>query len=115
MAGFINDTAGFYEGLDLYLNTSIHEGIPMSILEAMAKGIPVVAPDVGGIREIIEDGIHGYLVKDRDPKSFCDKCIKIYEDRGLQKIMGVAARERVIERFSLVSMVKNYHNLYLGG
>jgi len=65
--GHVEDMLTFYRSLDLYLNTSVHEGIPMSILEAMAHGLPVVAPDVGGISEIISNGEDGYLVDTRDP------------------------------------------------
>ena len=64
----------FYHSLDLYLNTSVHEGIPMSILEAMAYSLPVVAPDVGGISEVVSNSEDGYLIEKRDPKAFAEKC-----------------------------------------
>jgi len=70
LKGHLDDMFPFYRSLDLYLNTSVHEGIPMSILEAMPHGLPVVAPNVGGISEVVDNGEDGYLIKNRDPKAF---------------------------------------------
>lgn len=113
LQGFIEDTADFYRGLDLYLNTSHHEGIPMSVLEAMSHGLPVVASDVGGLKEIVADGREGYLVKNRHPEEFADKCLKIYENDSLRQTMSAAAREKVKSVFSTEHMVQNYYDLYL--
>ncbi len=54
LQGFVNDISSFYKGLDLYLNTSIHEGIPMSVLEAMSYGVPVIGPKVGGLKKSLK-------------------------------------------------------------
>ena len=64
-----------YKGLDVYLNTSFHEGIPISVLEAMAYRIPVIAPKVGGLMEVLEDGVQGYLTEGRNPKDFAERCL----------------------------------------
>lgn len=112
LRGFIEDTASFYSGLDLYLNTSVHEGIPMSVLEAMGQSIPVIAPDIGGLNEIIEDGIEGYLVKDREPKAFARKCIGLFSDNGLRAKMGEATRRRAYNDFSSEQMARRYYHLY---
>lgn len=108
----LDDISTFYKGLSLYLNTSIHEGIPMSVLESMAHGLPIVAPNVGGFSEIIEDGVQGYLIEDRDPKKFSGKCIKLFEDKKLLKKMSEAAREKVVQNFSVDKMIKQYYDLY---
>ena len=76
-AGFIlkghqDDMESFYRGLDIYINTSVHEGIPMTILEALAHGLPVIAPAVGGIVEIIEDGKEGFLIDGRSTGDFAE-------------------------------------------
>jgi glycosyltransferase involved in cell wall biosynthesis len=113
LKGFVNNTSAFYQGLDLYLNTSLHEGISMSILEAMAHGTPVVAPKVGGLAEIVEDGIQGYLLRCRDPKAFAEKCLALYENRALRQGMALAARKRVVREFSMENMAKQYFNLYI--
>jgi L-malate glycosyltransferase len=110
--GFINEVSVFYRGLDVYLNTSRHEGIPMSVLEAMAHGLPVVAPDIGGLREVLEDGVQGFLVQGRDPRAYADKCLLLRRDRLLRENMAAAARERVDTAFSSRRMARDYHRLY---
>jgi glycosyltransferase involved in cell wall biosynthesis len=113
LRGFVEDVGDFYRNLDIYLNTSLHEGIPMTILEAMSQEIPVIAPDVGGMKEIIDDGIDGYLVHGRDPKAFAEQCLRLYNDDNLRLAMGASAREKVEEDFSTERMAKEYHQLYL--
>lgn len=112
LRGFVKDMGTFYQGLDLYLNTSVHEGIPISVLEAMAHGVPVIAPRVGGLSEIVADGIDGYLLEGRNPKDFAEKCIQLYGDETLRKHMGIAARKKVAEEFSVDRMAEQYFRLY---
>jgi glycosyltransferase involved in cell wall biosynthesis len=113
LQGHVEDMLPFYHGLDLYLNTSVHEGIPMSILEAMAHGLPVVAPDVGGISEVVDNGEDGYLIDTRDPRAFAEKCLLLYENKQLRRGMALAAREKVARSFSVENMAAQYHELYL--
>ena len=110
--GFLDEVDGFYGGLSLYLNTSSHEGIPMSVLEAMARGVPVVAPNVGGLREIVRDGLEGFLVGDRDPISFAEPCLRLLQDPALRERMGAAARERVAKEFTVEVMARGYLEAY---
>lgn len=113
LQGHIDNMPPFYRSLDLYLNTSVHEGIPMSILEAMAHGIPVVAPDVGGISEVVDNGEDGYLIEKRDPKAFAEKCFLLYKNKQLRRGMARAAREKIVKSFSVENMAAQYHELYL--
>ena len=85
----------------------------MSILEAMAHGIPVVAPDVGGISEVVDNCEDGYLIDTRDPKAFVEKCFLLYKNRELRRRMARAAREKVVKSFSVENMAAQYHELYL--
>jgi len=112
LRGFVENLSDFYGGIDLYLNTSVHEGIPMSVLEAMSFGIPVIAPDMGGLKEIVKDGREGYLVDSRDPKVFAKACIDVYQNASLRQSMGTSARERVRNEFSNERMAREYHDLY---
>ena len=113
LRGFIDNMEPFYKGLDLYINTSFHEGFPMSILEAMAHGLPIISTNTGGLKEILNNGVQGYLVEERDPITFADKCLKIYRDKEIYLKMGTASREKVINEFSLGKMAEKYYNLYL--
>jgi len=109
----IPDPFPYYQSLDLYLNTSLHEGIPLTILEAMACGKPVVAPNVGGLPEIISHGEHGLLVPGREPKGFVNSCLTIVQDRNLRITMGESALKRVASRFSSFQMAESYRQSYL--
>ncbi|ORJ63404.1 hypothetical protein B5V00_00630 [Geothermobacter hydrogeniphilus] len=112
LVGHLDAMDDFYRGLDIYLNTSVHEGIPMTILEAMAHGLPVIAPAVGGIPEIIEDGVEGFLVAERSPKKYAEKCLLLIRDSRLRRRMGAAARQRVETCFSAAAMAAEYATLY---
>jgi len=110
---YVEDVASFYSGLDLYLNTSLHEGIPMSVLEAMGHSIPVIASDVGGMDEILENGVEGYLIKGREPKAFADRCLELFRNERLRTEMAEATRVKVTQKFSVDRMAERYHRLYL--
>ncbi len=112
LRGFIDNIETFYHGLDIYINTSLHEGFPMSLLEAMACGLPIIAPKVGGIREMITDGQEGFLVEGRNPKGYSDKCIELMWNKQLIQRMGAASREKVNNEYSMDSMANNYYRLY---
>lgn len=111
LCGHIIEMGGFYTGLDVYLNTSLHEGIPMSILEAMAHGLPVIAPKVGGIAEIIEDGVEGFLVSSRNPEDFAEQCVRL-QNTELRQRMGRAARAKIERAFSAETMAQQYRRVY---
>lgn len=107
------DPHPYYRSLDVYLNTSLHEGLPLSILEAMGAGTPVVAPSVGGIPEIVSHGIDGLLVDSSEPREFARSCIRLLGNDALRAGMGERARQSVAVRFRDTLMAEKYHNLYL--
>ena len=82
------------------------------MLEAMACGCPVIAPNIGGIPEILDEGLEGYLVSDRKPSNFAEKCEKLWENTQLIHRMSEAAWIKVNRSFSIESMVQGYLNLY---
>jgi len=112
LPGHIDDMDKFYQDLDIYINTSVHEGIPMSVLEAMSHGLPVVVPNVGGFPEIVEEGINGYLVDNRDPSMFAARCVELLSDTEKRKQMAGSARQRVVGHFSRAAMANQYYQLY---
>lgn len=107
-----SDVFSYYQLLDLYLNTSHHEGIPLTILEAMACGKPVVAPSVGGVPEIVSHGEHGLLVEGREPRKFADSCLKLIQNKDLRITMGETASKRIVSCFDSFKMAECYRQLY---
>ena len=113
LRGFVEDMDLFYSGLDLYLNTSTHEGMPISILEAMAHSIPVIAPAVGGLGEIVQSGVEGYLIADHDAKAFAEKCLELSSSATLRRDMASAARIKARGHFSVDEMIRRYYRVYV--
>jgi glycosyltransferase involved in cell wall biosynthesis len=106
------DPFGYYRSLDLYLSTSVHEGLPLSVVEAMACGKPVVSAAVGGIPEIVVDGEDGFLVKGRDPQQFAERCRALMGDARLRSEMGERAAASAHTRLSAATMAQAYRRLY---
>ena len=106
------DPFPYYRSLHLFLNTSRHEGIPLTVLEAMACGLPIVAPRVGGIPEIIEDRKQGLLVEQRTSANFARACLEFIRNEALRKKMGIGAREKFANHFSSARMASSYLDLY---
>jgi len=91
---------------------SSYEGLPMSILEAMAAGLPCVASAVGGVPEIIEDGITGFLIKQNTEDAVVTALARLIEDPAARANMGAAGRSRYEKVFSSSSMASNTLALY---
>lgn len=112
LLGHVEDTDSFYKTIDLYVNTSFHEGIPMTVLEAMSHGIPIVASRVGGIPEIIDNGNEGFLIDSRRPEKFAEKCRTLSENKSLYMKMAIAARAKIEQKFSSWTTASAYRNVY---
>ncbi|MEW6557414.1 MAG: glycosyltransferase [Elusimicrobiota bacterium] len=112
IAGFRNDVPDLLNAFDVYLSTSEHEGLPYTLMEAMATGVPIVASDVTGNNEVIEDNVSGYLAPLHDKKMFVEKIVKLYKDENLKKQMSQNARFRIGNFFGVNAMVKKTENLY---
>jgi glycosyltransferase involved in cell wall biosynthesis len=87
---------------DVFVLSSRSEGMPMSILEAMAAGLPVVASAVGGIPEIVRDGATGLLVPPGDADALAAALGRLLDDDGLRRRLGAAGRERALDEFDVV-------------
>jgi glycosyltransferase involved in cell wall biosynthesis len=104
-AGVWADTSKVYPALDLVLQTSRIEGTPLSLLEAMACGLPVIALGVGGVPEIIEEGRTGLVVSPGDWRGVGQRAIDLLEHPARMKAMGAAGRERAETHFDLRTTV----------
>ena len=109
--GWSRDIAGFLGGLDAFVLSSTSEGLPMTLLEAMAAGLPVVATTVGGIPEVVESANCGWLARPSDAASLADNMLRVMHapDR-LER--GGRARKTVMDRYSVQSMAEQYESLF---
>ena len=112
MPGNRNDIAEQLQQLDLFVLPSLAEGIPVTVLEAMATGLPVVASRVGGLPELIDHGVTGTLLEPGNPDALSAILAAYVEDPERARREGARARERVEPTFSLPRMIDAYANLY---
>jgi glycosyltransferase involved in cell wall biosynthesis len=107
-----SDVADWLGGLDVFVLSSVSEGLPLTVLEAMAAGVPVVSTDVGGIQEIIRAPGEGRLVAPRSPDSMAEAVLALLADEAARRAIGRAGRERVRAAFDLQRMVDAYETAY---
>lgn len=114
-AGFRDDVLDLIRQMDVVVVSSVHEGIPMVILEAMALRKAVVATKVGGIPEVIDDQEDGILVPSGDDHSLAVACLELIENQALAKRLGLNARKEIEKRFSAETMLNKHWSLYQVG
>jgi sugar transferase (PEP-CTERM/EpsH1 system associated) len=99
--------------LDLFVLPSVSEGLPNTVLEAMASRLPVVATRVGGVEEVVQDGVTGVLVPPRSPYALGRAISDLLRDRDRAAAMGAMGRRRAETEFALDETVRRYEELYL--
>jgi L-malate glycosyltransferase len=112
LPGFRTDVIGCMKGFDLFVMSSVTEGLGTSLLDAMACARPIVATRAGGIPEIVEDGVTGTLVPPRDSVALATAIVRCLKDEGLRNRMGQAGVARVTERFTVEGMVAGTARVY---
>jgi glycosyltransferase involved in cell wall biosynthesis len=112
LPGFRTDVLGCIKGFDLFVMSSVTEGLGTSLLDAMACGRPIVATRAGGIPEIVEDDVNGTLVPPRDAASLAAAIVRALKDDGWRRRMGEAGLARVRERFTVDRMVEQTAAVY---
>ena len=112
LCGPIVDVPSYLRRLDLLVISSITEGLPLVLLEAMAAKVPVVSTDVGGISEVLGDC--GRLCPPRDPEGMAAQIRELLEAPGVAHQLAGKARERVLNRYSANIMLDRYRRLYEG-
>ena len=113
-AGFRTDVDRLLPSADILVQSSYTEGLPNVVLEAYAAGIPVVATDVGGTGEIIDDRVTGFLVRPGDPAALARRIIELAGSPELRQDMGERGRSLVRTHFSFARQANQYHELFVG-
>lgn len=111
LMGWRQDVPKIIRGLDLVALSSLWEGLPCVFGQAMKTGLPVVATNVEGAKEAVEEGVTGFLVPTHDPKAMAEKIMMIFKDERLRIKLGKAAMKQA-SRFELEPMVKAIIELY---
>ena len=110
---WITDIAPVLQDLDIVVLTSLNEGTPVSLMEAQMLEIPVVANNVGGVRDTLIDNETGFLIDKNNINQFVAKVQLLIHDKLLRKKMGIAGKKFVEERFSKEKEVASIHQLYM--
>ncbi|HZT76506.1 MAG TPA: glycosyltransferase [Vicinamibacterales bacterium] len=112
LPGFRTDVLGCIKGFDLFVMSSVTEGLGTSLLDAMACERPIVATRAGGIPEIVDDEVTGLLVPPRDHHALADAIVRMLADEPLRRRMAAAGAARVRERFTVERMVEQTADTY---
>jgi glycosyltransferase involved in cell wall biosynthesis len=110
--GLRTDIARLLSAADLVLLSSVSEGIPLTLIEAMAIGLPVVATRVGGVQEVVEEGKTGLLAPRGDDAALAQSVLQLAQDSALREHMGEIGRQRARALFSDDQMHDRYYQLY---
>jgi glycosyltransferase involved in cell wall biosynthesis len=112
LAGWRRDIPALLARTDIFCLTSLWEGLPRSLVEAMAAGLPCVANAVDGCRDLIQDGVNGFLAPPKRPLVTADRLIQILEDEALARRLGESARVSIGREFDIDVMVAEQEKLY---
>ena len=111
LMGFRNDVVEICKSCDIFVFPSKREGLPVSVMEAMAAGLPIVCSDVRGNVDLVKDGENGFLCKATDADEFAEKIRKLVDDKSLLLEMGIKGKE-TIQGFSLEKVIEKMYTIY---
>jgi len=109
---WIDEAVKYLKAFDIFVLPSFKEGLPYTILEAMAAQVPIVATKVGGVPEMIDNNINGLLVPSKNPESIGKKILKLINNPEIAQEMTQRAKEKVVKEFSLEKMIKETKKIY---
>jgi glycosyltransferase involved in cell wall biosynthesis len=112
LAGFSTEVERYLPWCDLTVLPSYTEGMPTAVLESLAAGVPVVATAVGGTPEVLEDGVHGYLVPPGDPAALARRMADLLRLGSARRDMGQRGRQRIHDHFTFPAQAARYLDLF---
>ncbi|HWG56021.1 MAG TPA: glycosyltransferase [Gaiellaceae bacterium] len=110
--GYQRDVARFLAAFDTVALTSANEGTPVTLIEAQAAGVPVVSTDVGGVADVVADGVTGFLTDVSDTRAFADRLAALAADEDVRRSFGAAGRQRVVSRYGVDRLLDDVDDLY---
>jgi sugar transferase (PEP-CTERM/EpsH1 system associated) len=110
--GVRHDAPRLLAAMDAFALPSLSEGMPLTVLEAMAARLPVVATDVGALPQLVEEGVTGFLVEPRDDRALAERLARFYATPELARRFGLSGRIKVEREYGLDSMLRTYAELY---
>jgi glycosyltransferase involved in cell wall biosynthesis len=110
--GFVGDIAKFFVDIDIFVMPSLHEGLGVAVLEAMAAGKPVIASRIGGLAESVADDVTGILVPPANATALAQAIAKLVQSRSLAREMGQQGRRRIERHFTLEQMAAANETYY---
>jgi len=108
LTGFRSDIPNLMRCSDIGVLCSETESAPLTLLEGMSTGLPMIATSVGGVLEIVEEGKNGLLVPPKHPEELAQAILRLYRDQKLRKRLGERARKTVLERYTAERVVSQY-------
>jgi glycosyltransferase involved in cell wall biosynthesis len=111
--GYQDDVARFYDAIDALLLPSVNEGTPVSVIEALAAERPAVATRVGGVPDVIRDGVDGFLADVGDTEALAERLAELARDPERRAAMGAEGRAHVLTRYAVDRLVDDIDKLYL--
>jgi glycosyltransferase involved in cell wall biosynthesis len=112
LTGFRDDIPDVLGALDVAVSSSAFEGSPLAMMEFMEAARPIVATSVGGVPDLIDDGVHGRLVRAGDVEGLREALREMLDDREAARLMGERAQERRRREFDLEVVVRRFEALY---
>jgi glycosyltransferase involved in cell wall biosynthesis len=109
--GIRRDVGDLLPGLDVACLSSVHEGVPITLIEAMAAGLPIVATDCGSVRDMVQDGEQGFVVPVGDVQNFADRLERLAHNESLRIQLGKNGRARVEREFRIEHTARRYQEL----
>lgn len=109
--GNISNAGAYCKNVDLFILVSDYEGLPMTIIEAMSQGLPVISSDVGGVHEIVKNGVNGFVVPN-EVNDFTDKIKTVLEDAELYSKMSHFSKSIYEQDLTVDKMISKYFELY---
>ncbi len=111
ISGVVGNVEDYLADADLYAASSLFEGLPLSILEAMAAGLPILSTNVGGVSDIVQHGVNGLLVEPENKAAYVEALCELIEDTE-KRAQLAAASKRLVQNFDESVTVKGYETLY---